>query len=773
MMGALRKLRGRHVIVGVVAFALLGLVAGFAPFVRGRAREVASRYGAEVDIEWVLPAWGGVTLRGVTVRHPDAPGFRVVLDSVRVGWSSPRTVAIRGGTIDVTGSVDEILAQVERVRARLPRREGDGDGGRSTEITVEGIALSHAAEGASFQATGLRASRAEGGITVGVDAAKWTARPGSLEAQAVELVARKEDEAWRVGSLRAAGVSVRVDLDAGEGAAGAAVAAAGRAARLGAVRARLMRLESEAARALTADTKIDLEGVRAQIVRGSEQLALGPATVRLRREGGRTSIEYRAGAAVADLASEDGLVVKAKLPIEAEPFAVEVRGGPISLGTLGVRQGDLHLIDPDAAHVRMNARVEVDEHGEVGSFDGEASVSDLGFQVDELAKEPVRGLRASFRGKVRGALDGSNLSVQGGELEIGNVRLVASFDVVREQGTPRRAPQAAASAPAAPSPRYKVGATFEVPLVPCQALLDAAPSGLLPHVEGMRLAGSFSLKGKAKIDTETLDKDFALDYDIASSCRVTDVPPQVDVERFKKPFKLQVYGPGGERELELETGPGSANWAPYNAISRFMEPAVMTCEDGRFHRHEGFDHEAIRNSLRENIRQRKFVRGASTITMQLAKNLYLARDKRLGRKIEEAFLTMYLEQALTKEQILELYLNVVELGPKVYGIEAGAQHYFRTSPSRLTLSQAFYLASILPGPQIEHFGAGGGLSKGWLNNLRTLMKHANKVKRLSDEDLEVGLAEVPLRGSPSPMRDPEAGPAPPDKDEGVIQVDPQ
>ncbi len=542
----------------------------------------------------------------------------------------------------------------------------------------------------------------------------------------------------------------------------------GRAHRLTSLRAWLARAETEASRALTADAKIDLEGLRAEIERGSERLSIGPATLQVRRDGGRTSVAYHAGAL--DPSQGDGLAIKTKLPVEGEALAVDVRGGPIDLATLGLKSGDLHLVDPEGTSLRMNARVEVDEHGEVASFDGEASVTDLAFQIDEVAKDPVRGLKASFRGKVRGALDGSNVSVQGGEIEVGSVRLVTSFDVVREPPTPPKVKLPSVKEDT--RPRYKIGGTFEVPLVPCQALVDAAPSGLLPRVEGMRLAGSFSLKGKAKVDTETLDRDFSLDYDVASSCRVTDVPPDIDVERFKKPFKLQVYAPHGEKELELETGPGSANWAPYNAISRFMEPAVMTCEDGRFHRHEGFDHEAIRNSVRENVRQRKFVRGASTISMQLAKNLYLARDKRLGRKIEEAFLTMYLEQALTKEQILELYLNVVELGPKIYGIEAGAAHYFRSSPSRLTLSQAFYLASILPSPKVEHFGAGGALSPGWLRNLRTLMKHANKVKRLSDEDLEAGLAEVPLRGSPAPMRDPEAGPPPAD-DDTVMESEPQ
>lgn len=767
-MGALKKLRGRHVIAGIVAAAVLTVVFGFAPLVRSRARQVASRYGAEVEIAWVLPAWGGVVLRGVSVRHPEAPGVRVELESVRASWSAPRAVEVRGGTIELTGSVDELLAQVERVRARLPRGEGGGGGG--TTVTADGLVVSYSAEGVSVQVKGLRAARRDGGLSVGFESAEYRTQRASAEVAGASLEIEKHEEGFRLQALRTAALSVKLDLEAA-GVPTSEGAPEDRAKRLTSLRSRLSQVESQASRLLSPDAKIELDGVRAQVSRGGESLAVGPASVRLRREAGRTNLEYRAGAAVVDLATSDGLVIKTRLPVEGEPFAVDVRGGPISLGALGVRQGDLHLVDPELAMLRMNARLEVDEHGEVGSFDGEASVAELGFLLDPIAKDPVRGLRASFRGKVRGALDGSNVSVQGGEIEIGNVRLVTTLDLVRENGTPR--PAAKGTGPAEPpKPRYKLGATFEVPLVPCQALLDAAPAGLLPHVEGMRLAGSFSLKGKAKIDTETLDKDFSLDYDLASSCRVTDVPPAIDVERFKKPFRLQVYSPTGEKELELETGPGSANWAPYNAISRFMEPAVMTCEDGRFHRHEGFDHEAIRNSIRENVRQRRFVRGASTISMQLAKNLYLARDKRLGRKIEEAFLTLYLEQALTKEQILELYLNVVELGPKVYGVEAGAQHYFRTSPSRLTLTQAFYLASILPSPKAQHFGAGGALSPGWLRNLRTLLKHANKVKRLSDEDLEAGLSEIPVRGSPAPMRDPEAGPAKDEGDDTVIEVEP-
>src|SRR6185369_17461401 len=108
---------------------------------------------------------------------------------------------------------------------------------------------------------------------------------------------------------------------------------------------------------------------------------------------------------------------------------------------------------------------------------------------------------------------------------------------------------------------------------------------------------------------------------------------------------------------------------------------------------------------RENIRQKKFVRGASTISMQLAKNVYLDRTKNLARKLQEALLTMYLEQELTKEQIMELYLNVVEFGPMIYGIGAAARHYFNAAAGELALSQALYISSIIPNPKAAHFGA--------------------------------------------------------------------
>ncbi len=188
------------------------------------------------------------------------------------------------------------------------------------------------------------------------------------------------------------------------------------------------------------------------------------------------------------------------------------------------------------------------------------------------------------------------------------------------------------------------------------------------------------------------------------------------------------------------------------AISPYMEAAVRTCEDGRFRTHRGFDYEAIRNSIRENLKAGRFLRGASTVSMQTVKNVWLDRDKTLGRKISEAVLTVYLEQELSKDEILELYLNDIEFGPMIYGIGPAAQHYFHTSPGALSLSQALYLGSILPSPKKAHFGEGGRLTPGRAKLLWTLMKVMEKRHLIDSQELALGLTEIPVFGQPAPHR---------------------
>ena len=140
-------------------------------------------------------------------------------------------------------------------------------------------------------------------------------------------------------------------------------------------------------------------------------------------------------------------------------------------------------------------------------------------------------------------------------------------------------------------------------------------------------------------------------------------------------------------------------WVDYGRISAHLKRAIVAAEDAKFVDHEGFDWEGIQRALEKNQRRGRVVAGGSTITQQLAKNLFLTAERSLLRKGQEAIITGMLEVVLEKRRILEIYLNVVEWGDGVFGAEAAARHYYSLSPAALTAEQAARLAAMLPRPR--------------------------------------------------------------------------
>jgi len=140
-------------------------------------------------------------------------------------------------------------------------------------------------------------------------------------------------------------------------------------------------------------------------------------------------------------------------------------------------------------------------------------------------------------------------------------------------------------------------------------------------------------------------------------------------------------------------------WVPYARISNPLKQAVIAAEDAKFMAHSGFDLEAIQKAHEQNLREGEIVRGASTITQQLAKNLFLSSERAWWRKAQEAVIAVMLETILTKRRILEIYLNVIEWGDGVYGAEAAAHYHFRVPASALTPAEAARLAAMLPSPR--------------------------------------------------------------------------
>jgi len=141
------------------------------------------------------------------------------------------------------------------------------------------------------------------------------------------------------------------------------------------------------------------------------------------------------------------------------------------------------------------------------------------------------------------------------------------------------------------------------------------------------------------------------------------------------------------------------HWVAYERISPLLRRAVLIAEDDAFYDHGGLDWNEMRASARANVSRGRVIRGGSTITQQLAKNLYLGEERTLTRKLKEALLAVRLERALTKRRIFELYLNLIEWGPGVYGAEAAARHWFGRPASALSPREAALLAAIIINPR--------------------------------------------------------------------------
>jgi len=167
--------------------------------------------------------------------------------------------------------------------------------------------------------------------------------------------------------------------------------------------------------------------------------------------------------------------------------------------------------------------------------------------------------------------------------------------------------------------------------------------------------------------------------------------------------------------LQEKKGPEAElrhRWVEYNRISMHLKRAVIAAEDSKFLAHEGFDWEGIEKAVEKNLKKGRIVAGGSTISQQLAKNLFLSSSRNPLRKVQEAIITVMIEQLWSKRRILEVYLNVIEWGNGIYGAEAAARRYFKTSAAALGAAQAAHLAAMIPNPRYyETHRAARGLLK--------------------------------------------------------------
>ena len=371
------------------------------------------------------------------------------------------------------------------------------------------------------------------------------------------------------------------------------------------------------------------------------------------------------------------------------------------------------------------------------TFRGHVAARNVAFDSPRLAPTPVRNIDFEVRGSGAWYPVSRRLHLDTAELNLGEVGTQIEGDFRWD------------------SEGFAIEAKATLPATSCEAAVGAIPGDLLGELRSFSLDGLMSGKIDVALDTSALE-DTTLDIDITNGCRFRSVPAVADLSRFQGPFEHRVLEPDGEW-FEMTTGPGSGNWVGIFSISPFLIHAVVAHEDASFFRHSGFAPWAIRDALVRNLQEGRYVYGASTITMQLAKNLFLHREKTIARKVQEAILTWWLESSLEKQEILELYFNVIEYGPAIYGLRQAAWHFFGRDPSLLSPAEGAYLATILPGPKsfYSHYTR-GTLSASMRSRIARFLEHMKNRERIDEAALAFGLGELEQFG----FRRPDEGRAP-------------
>jgi len=288
----------------------------------------------------------------------------------------------------------------------------------------------------------------------------------------------------------------------------------------------------------------------------------------------------------------------------------------------------------------------------------------------------------------------------------------------------------------------------DIPKMKAQDFIVSLPDGLFTHFQGMQATGNF---------------DYKLDFKFNKNKPNTLV---FDSKLNKEDLKITKYGEADLNKLNGEfvyraiiqnvlqrpvlVGNANPNYTPLDQISPYLRKCVLTTEDPSFFSHRGFINEAFKQSILKNIRTKKFSRGASTISMQLIKNVFLTREKTLSRKLEEILLVYILEnnRIVSKERMLEVYFNIIEWGPNVYGIGEASHFYFQKSPADLNVDECLYLATIIPKPRkfMYQFNDQGNLKDYAIKNQKFLKNLMFRRGLLIPEDT-IGILPVYISGN--------------------------
>jgi hypothetical protein len=381
------------------------------------------------------------------------------------------------------------------------------------------------------------------------------------------------------------------------------------------------------------------------------------------------------------------------------------------------------LAIPDSS--RADLFLDVDfETGDRVTATGQVAVRALELSHWRIAKGPVGPIEG--RADLAFAWDrrAGTASARVTNARIGNAIGSVSLDLEKLEGTPR----------------FQVSVT--VPDQDCQSLADAVPRALLETTGRLDVTGRAALEARLDVDLEDPENLTFETKGSLSDCTIASLGMGVDgkLASLSRRFKFEPVVNG--EPVGVKVGPGTHNWVSMRKIPRFIVEAAMGTEDGGFYKHGGLKESLIRGALKLNFKHRRYVYGGSTITQQLVKNLFLTRTKNIARKFEEAVIATAVERTLSKERILELYLNCIEYGPKIWGIKKAARAYFGKDVEDLAAAEGLFLMAIKPYPVHAYYVARDGRwNERWIERMRGVFEKMVRRGYVSREEMD---AAAPL-----------------------------
>ena len=729
-----------------VSVASLLIVTAFAipALVRARAQAaLEARTGLNVSIADVSLAGSGASLRGVHLVSAQ-PGVDVSIESVdaKFSWSSAPfagTKALTGvhasgvdAEVDITS---QAFLQLKDKLRKKPESEAESTGGGGGGRSLEAARVSLTVRDGSQELLAMDNASAEltpSSITANVERLR-ASKPGLASAALSGVdVQLSRTEGLRIERLEVADGLLSIHTSSPQPSADPAAAAAEpdednesdeaattQVAVNNPVDGDRQKSILAALDKLAPDAVITLQHARIERVTDRERVAiLNDVECELRREAGGALRITGKGAADAS----------GKLHIDMKFWPAELRAdGRVTLAAL-----PLTLFMPILPRVpwyeseksRIDAELTISADSPARlSLEGYANLKNVGLSAERIATTPVQGFAFSLAGKGHWFPAQRRLEIESGSVGVGKAKANVKGAVELS------------------ADHYAFDVSADMPPTNCNDAVHSIPSALLGDMSVAEWRGTIA--GKLRFHTDSRDLDSTeLKFDIKDKCDWRLVPVLADLRRFSKPFVHSVTEPDGT-VFEMETGPGTESWTPLEAMSPYLVHAVLVHEDPQFFNHKGFSPINIRNALVRDLRERRYAVGASTISMQLVKNVFLHREKTLARKIQEVLLTWWTERVMDKRDMIELYLNVIEYGPGIYGIRNAAKHYWNREPSELSPAEGVFIATILPNPKRYHtYYQKNAIPSGTLSNMRKFLSRLGDRGAFDKEATEYGLHEL-------------------------------